>query len=161
MNLVYIGKLVNTHGIKGEVRIISDFKYKEEVFKKDNYIYIDNNKYKINSYRKHKEYDMVILDTINSIDDALKLKGNNVYVDRNDYTFEGFLNEDLIGLDVYDKDTYKGKVKEILKGVKYDLLVVEGAKRHLIPNIDKFVKKVDLKNKKIEIEYILGLDNED
>ena len=161
MDLIYIGKLVNTHGIKGEVRIISDFKYKENVFKKDNCIYIDNNKYTINSYRKHKEYDMVTLDTINSIDDALKLKGSNCYIDRNDYTFDGFLNEDLIGLDVYDKDTYKGKVVEILKGVKYDILVIDGVKRHLIPNIDKFIKKLDLEKKKIEIEYILGLDNED
>lgn len=161
MNLVYIGKLVNTHGIKGEVRIISDFKYKNEVFKVDNIIYIDNTKYKINSYRVHKNFDMVTLSSINSIEDALKLKGSNCYIDRNDYTFDGYLDEDLIGLDVYDKDTYKGKVVEILKGVKYDILVIDGVKRHLIPNIDKFIKKVDLENKKIEIEYILGLDNED
>ena len=161
MNLVYIGKLVNTHGIKGEVRIISDFKYKKDVFKVDNIIYIDNTKYKINSYRVHKNFDMVTLSSINSIEDALKLKGSNVYIDRNDYTFDGYLDEDLIGLDVYDKDTCKGKVVEILKGVKYDILVIDGVKRHLIPNIDKFIKNVDLENKKIEIEYILGLDNED
>ena len=36
MNLIYIGKLVNTHGLKGEVRIISDFKYKADIFKKNN-----------------------------------------------------------------------------------------------------------------------------
>ena len=36
MEYIYIGKIVNTHGIKGEVRIISDFKYKNEVFKIDN-----------------------------------------------------------------------------------------------------------------------------
>ena len=40
MDLICIGKLVNTHGIKGEVRIISDFKYKDTVFKIDNIIYI-------------------------------------------------------------------------------------------------------------------------
>ena len=33
MNLIYVGKLVNTHGLKGEVRLISDFKFKEDVFK--------------------------------------------------------------------------------------------------------------------------------
>lgn len=161
MNLVYIGKLVNTHGIKGEVRIISDFKYKKDVFKIDNIIYIDNTKYKINSYRVHKNFDMVTLSSINSIDDALKLKGSNVYIDRNDYTFNGYLDEDLINLDVYDNGAFKGKVVEILKGVKYDILVIDGIKRHLIPNIDKFIKNVDLENKKIEVEYILGLDNED
>ena len=45
MNLIYIGKLVNTHGLKGEVRIISDFKFKDVVFKKNNNIYINDNKY--------------------------------------------------------------------------------------------------------------------
>ena len=42
--MLYIGNLVNTHGIKGEVRIISFFKYKEEIFKPDNYLYINNEK---------------------------------------------------------------------------------------------------------------------
>ena len=38
----YLGKLVNTHGLRGEVKIISDFKYKDIVFKEGNIIYIDN-----------------------------------------------------------------------------------------------------------------------
>ena len=67
MDLIYIGKLVNTHGIKGEVRIISDFKYKKNIFKKDSQIVIDNVKYIIESYRQHKIYDMVTLKNINSI----------------------------------------------------------------------------------------------
>lgn len=160
MNLIFVGKLVNTHGIKGEVRIISDFKYKNEVFKKDNLIYIDNKMYKINSYRVHKIYDMITLDGINSIDEALKFKGLNVYIDKDNYKFSGYLNEDLIGLDVYDNDTYKGKIVEILNGIKYDLLVIDGINRHLIPNISEFIENIDLENNKIYINYIKGLDDE-
>ena len=161
MDLIYIGKVVNTHGIKGEIRIISDFKYKLDVFKNNNVIYINNTKYLIKSYRKHKMFDMLVLDNINSIEDALELKNYDVYIDRNDYKFSGYLDTDLIGLDVYDNDTLKGKIIDILKTDMYDLLVVEGNKRHLIPNIDNFIKEVDLKNKKIYINYIKGLDNED
>ena len=160
MNLIYIGKLVNTHGIKGEIRLISDFKYKNVVFKPNNYIYINNNKYKIKYYRHHKIYDMLLLDEINSIDDALPLKGLSVYIDKNKYEFDGILDEDLIGLDVYDNLEYKGKVVDILKTVKNDLLVIDGIKRHMVPNIDEFVKDIDLDNKKITIKYIGGLDNE-
>ncbi len=160
MNLIYIGKLVNTHGIKGEVRLISNFKYKEEVFKIGNIIYINNKEYKINSYRVHKMFDMITLDGINSIDEAIPLKGSNVYINKDDYTFSGYLNEDLIGLDVYDKEIYKGKVSEILEGIKYDLLVIDGVKRHMVPNIDEFIKNIDLENKKIDINYIKGLDDE-
>lgn len=160
MNLIYIGKLVNTHGIKGEVRIISNFKYKDIIFKKDNIVYINNIEYKILSYRVHKMYDMLMLENINSIDDALKLKGHNVYVDRDKYDL-GILNEDLIGLNVYDNDICKGKIVDILEGVKYDILVVDGGNRHLIPNIPEFIKSIDLDNKKIYINYIKGLENED
>lgn len=161
MNLLYIGELVNTHGIKGEVRVISDFKYKQDVFKTNNSIYIDNNKYIIKSYRPHKIYDMLVLDGVNSIEDAITLKGSKLYIDRSEYSFDGYLDEDLIGLSVYFNDEYKGKVVDIEKSVKYDLLVIDGTKKHMVPNIAEFVKKIDLENKKIYIEYIKGLDHED
>ena len=160
MNLVYIGKLVNTHGLKGEVKIISDFKYKTDIFKKNNEIIIDNNSYIINSYRHHKIFDMVTLSNINSIEEAEKLKGLNVYINKNNYKFDGYLDSDLIGLDVYDDGKYKGKVVDIFKTVKTDLLVIDGIKRHMVPNIPEFIKNVDLDKKQIEIKYIEGLDNE-
>ena len=161
MNLIYIGKLVNTHGLKGEVRIISDFKFKDVVFKKNNNIYINDNKYTINSYRKHKMFDMLTLEGINNIDDALNLKGNNIYIDKNEYVFNCYLDEDLIGLEVYDNEIYKGKITDIYKTNVNDLLVVEGNKKHMVPNIDTFIKKVDLEHNRIYINYIKGLDNED
>lgn len=161
MNLINIGKIVNTHGLKGEIRIISDFKYKNDIFKKDNIVYIDNEKYIINSYRYHKIYDMITLIDIKTIEQAEEFKGLNIYINRDDYKFNGYLDEDLIGLEVYDKDIYKGKIVEILKTNTNDLLVIDGIKRHMVPNIDEFVKEVDLDNNKIYIEYIRGLDNED
>ena len=161
MDLINIGKIVNTHGLKGEIRIISDFKYKKDVFKIDNIVYIDDNKYMIKSYRFHKIFDMITLDSINTIEEAEELKGLNVYINRLDYKFEGYLNEDLIGLDVYDKEIFKGKIVDIVKTVTNDLLVIEGNKKHMVPNIPEFIKEVDLENKKIYIEYIRGLDNED
>ncbi len=161
MDLIYIGKLVNTHGLEGEVRIISDFKYKDLVFKSGNEIIINDNKYTIRSYRCHKMYDMITIENINTIDDALNLKGLNVYVDRNSYKFDGYLDEDLVGLSVYDNDIYKGKVVEILKTDLYTVLVIDGIKRHMVPNISEFIKKIDLENNKVNINYIEGLDNED
>ena len=161
MDLIWIGKIVNTHGLKGEIKIISDFKYKGDVFKINNCVYIENNKYIIKSYRYHKIYDMITLENIDSIECAEKLKGINIYINREDYEFDGYLNEDIIGLEVFDKDAYKGKVIDILKTSTNDLLVIDGIKKHLVPNIPQFVKQIDLDNKKIYIEYIRGLDNED
>ena len=54
MDKICVGKFVNTHGLKGEIRIISDFEYKNDVFKPDNKIYINDQLFIIDSYRKHK-----------------------------------------------------------------------------------------------------------
>ena len=157
--MLYIGKLVNTHGIKGEVKIISDFKYKDTIFKKGSIIYIDNNKYIINSYRKHQKFDMITLMGINNINEAIFLKGKSVYIKKEDYEFEGPLNEDLYGKKVYDKDKYIGVLKDIQKNVNQELLIVENnGKTYLIPYVDEFVKEI---NEDIHLELIKGFIDED
>ena len=156
----YLGKLVNTHGLRGEVKIISDFQYKEIVFKEGNTIYIEEVPYTIKAYRIHKNFDMVKLEGITKIEQAEVFKGSNVYINKDEYKFPGILDSELIGLSVYDKTKYKGKIVGIEKNSLYTLLVVDGVKRHLIPNIEKFIKDIDLDNKKIYINYIKGLDNE-
>lgn len=160
---IKIGQLVNTHGIKGEVRIISDFKYKNEVFKKNVNLYIGKNKEKliINTYRKHKIFDMVTFNNLNNINDVLIYKGEDVFIKKEELNIDDYFDEDLIGLEVYSKDKYIGNVKSILKGVKNDNLVVINEKvRHLIPNIKEFIEKVELENKRIYIKEIEGLLNE-
>ena len=63
MKRILVGQIVNTHGLKGELRIISNFPYKELVFTKGFKVYVGkrNDLCVINSYRKHKIYDMVAL----------------------------------------------------------------------------------------------------
>lgn len=157
----YIGRLVNTHGIKGEVRILSDIDYKDLVFKKGFNLYIGSKKEKetINTYRVHKNFDMVTFVGINNINDVLKYKGEDVYVLRSD--IEGVItDEDFIGLDVYT-DKYIGKVTSILKGYN-DILVIENeTKKYMVPKLDNFIKNIDFENKKIIIENIKGLIDED
>lgn len=163
MNYVYLGKIVNTHGIKGEVRILSDFKFKEQVFKKDNKIYIgkDKDELTISGYRVHKKFDMLTFDNISDINEVLKYKGQNIYFDRNQIHIDGILDEDLIGLDVYTSK-YIGKVSEILQSPSQQILVIKNKDHiNMVPYVDAFVKKIDLTNKRIEIEEIEGLINED
>ena len=63
MKYVLIGKLVNTHGLKGEVRILSNFKYKDRVFIPGMKIYIGKEKKEeeIISYRHHKMFEMIMM----------------------------------------------------------------------------------------------------
>ena len=121
MKKIYIGKFVNTHGLKGEIRIISDFEYKDDVFKIGNTIYIDNKKFTIKSYRIHKNYDMVSFDEVNDINEIEKYKGLDVYIDSDDFNFEYVLS-DLISFKVYDENKYIGDVIDIVKSDLYPIL---------------------------------------
>lgn len=161
VNLIKIGHVSNTHGLKGEIRILSNFRYKDNAFKVANKLYIMNDELIIKSYRKHKEYDMVTFKELDKIDDVLIYKGEDVYIDRDTLEYDGYLDEDLIGLDVYDNNQIMGKVVDIMKTNAHDLLVIQNKKKHMVPNIDQFVKNVDLANKRIEIAYIKGLADED
>ena len=157
--MICIGKMTNTHGIKGEIRILSNFKYKMEVFKKDNYIYINGEKLKVKTHRVHKNYDMLTLEGYNDINEVLKFKGEKVYIDENDYNFSGVLNEDLIGLDVYSNNEIIGKVLRVAENAGRELLVIKKEdKEYLIPYVDEFVKRIE--KDKIEINLIKGLIDE-
>lgn len=157
--MINIGKLVNTHGIKGEVKVISNFKYKDEVFKKNNIIYINDKDYKIKTHRKHQKFDLLTFENYENINDILDLKGSLIYIKREDYTFEGILNEDLYGKKVYDKDKYIGNLKEIINNKNQELLVIEKEENtYLVPYVDEFVKEI---NEDIKLDLIKGLIDED
>ncbi|MBR1413496.1 MAG: 16S rRNA processing protein RimM [Bacilli bacterium] len=161
MDYIYVGKLVNTHGIKGEVKIISNFEYKNKVFVKDKDIYIGDNKVKetINSYRHHKNFEMITLNNYTNINEVLKYKGMNVYVNRDDLGLleDEYLYQDLIGLNIKNNLKTLGKVKDVMYNNGNVLLKIEDAKEYYIPLNEHFIKKVNLNEKIIEVENIEGL----
>ena len=160
--MVFIGNIVNTHGIKGELRILSDFKYKEAVFKENQKLYIGKRKQEvvIKTYRRHKIYDMVTFVDVDSINDAIAFKGDKVFVKREDLSIDGYVDEDIIGLEVYSGEQYIGLVEEIIKNRQEILLINGNTKDHMVPFVEELVT-VDLKNKKIIIKSVEGLIDED
>lgn len=161
MNYIYIGKIVNTHGIKGELRLLSNFKYKDKVFKKDMLIYIGKDKIqeKIISYRKHKQFDMICLDGYSNINEVLKYKGLNAYINKEDLELDKgkYLNEDIIGFTVIVDNNRIGIIDNIEMNAQELIVVKNKDKEFLIPYNDYFIKKIDINNKKIYINNIEGL----
>ena len=153
MNKVLLGKYVNTHGIKGEIRIKSYFPYKAKVFKINNEIIINDVSYVIKSYRVHKDYDMVTLDGINSINEIPFPKNTKVFIDRDKYlTKKDYLDSDLIGFIVYNSKIER-EVSDIiyLNNTKKLIKTREG----YIPF--ELVKDIDLDNRRLKIEEVDGL----
>lgn len=162
MEYLCLGKIVNTHGIKGEVRILSNFKYKEKVLKKYFKIYIgkEKNKETIMSYRPHKQFCMITIQGYTNINEVLKYKGKPVYIKREDLKLEDgeYLDEDLIGLDVIMNDKVVGKVIRIEKDRYQDKIVVnKDEKEYLVPNVYGIIKNINLEQHCIILEDIKGL----
>ncbi len=163
LDLVYIGKIVSTHGIKGEVKIISDFPYKEKVFYPGNEVYIGKEKKLeiIKTYRIHKKYDMVTFENYDNINKVYDMINSNVYVDKKKLLLNDniILDEDLIGFDiVIDKDYY-GKIIEIFKASPTNKIIRfgEGSNIYLVPYVKTFIKNIDLLNKKVVLYSIEGV----
>lgn len=164
-----VGKIVNTQGIKGEVRVIAITDFGEERFKKGNELLLFLPKSKepltltIQSHRRHKNFDLLKFegyDNINEVegfrDGMLKVRRDNL-VDLEEGEFYYF---QIIGLPVYDVNKgYIGDVKEILTPGANDVWVVEmeDGDEVLLPYIDDVILNVDLDQKKIDVEIPEGL----
>ena len=162
MKYVLVGKLVNTHGLKGEVRILSEFKYKDRVFLPGMKIYIVRDKVceEIVSYRHHKIFEMIIMKGYNDINQVLKYKGEYVFVNKEDIKLRSgeYLDEDIIGLNVIVDKKVMGVVKRIEKHNRNEILVVKSVdKNYLIPYNFDIIENVDLEKKEMSVKNIQGL----
>ena len=159
-----IGQIVNTQGLKGEVRVYS---YTDDINRFDEleYFYIDknlNNKYEVERVRYKGNMVIMKIKDIDSIELAEKLKTKNMYIGREQgrELDEGeFFVSDLIGLDVFTVDGEKvGVLKDVLQHAINDVYVVSsGEKEYLIPSIEKFVPTIDLDQNKMIIDPIKGM----
>lgn len=159
MDKVFIGKIVSTHGIKGELKILSDFPYKNKVFVVDKKIIIDDKEYTIKSYRVHKNFDMVTLDDYKDINEVLFLLKKNVYIEKDKLNLNDneVLDEELITYKVLTNTGKVGIIKEIFKASETNKIIrVLFDKEVLIPY--SFIKKVDKDKKEVTIELIDGMN---
>ena len=161
MDYVYIGKIVNTHGIKGELRIRSNFELKDIVFKPGFTLYIGEGHVaeEIVTYRPHKEFDMVTFKGYDNINQVLNYLKMNVYVKRSDLDLakDEYILDDLLGFSVEESGETLGKVEEIVYNGINILLSVVGEKSFYIPISGDFIKKVDLEKGIIETAGAKGL----
>ncbi len=146
MNKLYIGKIVNTHGIKGELRIKDNLttKQKDEIFKIGSNLIIDDKTYKITSYRVHKDYDMVTFQGFTNINEVLFLKGKRLYKSKEDINLnnEDILDSELITYKVKTTDNIDGKILDIEEtGNNYKILrLLIDNNEVLIPFHKDFIK---------------------
>ena len=159
MNKLYIGKIVNTHGIKGELRIKDNLttKQRDEIFKIGSNLIIEDKSYKITSYRVHKEYDMVTFDGFNNINEVLFLKGKKVYKSKNEINLnnEDILDSELITYKVRTTDNIEGKILDIEEtGNNYKILRLQINNREVLVPYHKDFVKIDSNKKEVIVKLL-------
>ena len=173
MNYFNVGKIVNTQGLQGEMRVLSVTDFAEERFKKGSracFYLMKKDQFvqtvTIASHRKHKNFDIIKFKDMYHINAIEKYKGYSLKVaeeDLNDLDDGEFYYHEIIGLDVYEGDNLIGTIKEILQPGANDVWVVKrkGKRDLLLPYILPVVLNVDIPNKRVQVEILEGLDDED
>ncbi len=155
MRFIYIGKVTNTHALKGEIRILSNFEFKSKVFTKGFKLYVGHLKTEetIETYRRHKQYDMVKFVGIDSINDVIKYKGASVFINEEDLNLSNdeILTEELIGMKVYNDNSLVGNITEYREDNGNKNIRVNDK---LIPFNKDFISKIDKQNKEIHFHDI-------
>ncbi|GAA4063428.1 ribosome maturation factor RimM [Amphibacillus indicireducens] len=168
MEFFNVGKIVNTHGIKGEVKVvrITDF---DQRFQPGNelYLFMPNQtepiKLTIEKHRKHKQFDMLLFKGLHSINEVEHFKQGILKItadDQHQLEEGSYYYHEIIGCEVKTTAGESlGTIKEILAPGANDVWVVKqkSKKDLLIPYIDDIVKVVDIEQKQVIIEPMEGL----
>lgn len=153
MNNIVIGRIVNTFGIKGELKIVSNFEMAERAFKKGNKIIINNKEHIITNVRFHHHNYLIQIDNIKDINMVTYLIGAKVSINRSELNLRDneYLMCELEGYTLYNNDCEIGKVEEVNINKVNPLIKING---RYIPLHNNFIKKVDTTNRIIICQNI-------
>ena len=168
VNYFEIGHISNTHGLRGEMKVrpfTEDKKRYEELEKILIDIKGDYKEYDIESVRYQKDIVLLKLKGVDDIDAAEKLKNYYIYIQREDakdLQEDEYFIADLIGLEVFENETLVGTLDDVFTAGASDVYVIKrkGKKDLLLPALKSIVKKVDVENKRIDVEIPRGLEDE-
>ncbi|MCD7838897.1 MAG: ribosome maturation factor RimM [Clostridiales bacterium] len=140
------GKIVNTHGVRGEVKVES-WLDDPALFSYLTDLTVNGKVYPIRSARVQGRFALVTLEGVTSIDDALPLKGKTALARREEIPLEegAHFVADLIGLDAVDADSGQvfGKVADVHEYPAQDVYEVRGERLYFIPDVPDFVEDID------------------
>lgn len=168
MEFYNVGKIVNTHGIRGEVRVMPTTDFVEERFKKGQDLYLQKGaeplKLTVENARQHKGFVLVKFVDYDNINDVQNFRDHELMVSAEDQQplDDGqYYYHQIIGLSVQTVDGENlGTIKEILSPGANDVWVVQrpNQKDLLLPVIDDVVKEVNLEAQLVTVELMEGLE---
>lgn len=153
------GRIVNTHGVRGEVRIepwADDAAFLTR-FKR---FYMDGAPIRVRSARVHKNMVIALLEGVEDVNAAMDLKGRVIFIDRNDVRLpkgKVFL-QDILGARVVTEEGEDiGLLEDVMEAPAASVLVVRGEREILIPDVPAFVLSKDADKGVVTVRLIEGM----
>jgi len=153
------GEIVNTHGVRGEVKILP-WTDSAEFLRGFQTLYINEKPYAVKSSFVHKGCVIAALEGVGDVNAAMALRGRTVCFARADAPLpEGhFFLADILGAKVVTEDGAEvGELTDIIENPTQNVYVVKGEREHLIPAVPEFIVKTDAENGVVTVRLIEGM----
>jgi len=159
----FIGQIVSTQGLKGELRI-SLYEGYNENFNNFNFFYIENKKFEIEKFRFKKNLLILKLSEIDDINIAEEFIGKKLYLYKDDIKLENneFLIDEIIGFTAIFNDEEIGEIIDVdtVKSSQGVFVIKNSEKTFMVPLHNNFIEKGSRKRKQIIFKNIEGFIDE-
>ena len=157
-NLLPTGQIVNTHGLRGDMKVMPWADDPDDLLDFDRF-FIDGKEYEVQHSSRQKSMILLKLRGIDTIEDANKLRNKELCISRDDVELEDgvVFIADLIGLPVFADGVEIGKITEVLTMPSSDVYVIQGEHKYMIPSVKEFVKEINVAQGYVRIHLIEGM----
>ena len=160
LQFVKAGEIVTTHGVRGEVKVLSWLDSPEVLCEFDR-CRIDGKEYIMESVRVQKTCNLVKLQGVETMEAAQAMRGKTIELYREDIDDEVIFAAELIGVEVFADGESIGKIKEVLDYPSHSVYVIRGKYEYMIPAVNHFILSTDKEANRMEVRLIEGMRSDE
>ena len=156
LQFVEAGEIVNTHGVRGEVKVMCWLDDPEMLCEFDR-CRIAGKDYVMEQVRVQKSCNLVKLQGVDTMEAAQMMRGKTVELYREDIDDEVIFAAELIGMEVFADGNRIGKIREVLAYPGNSVYVVKGEHEYMIPAVNQFILSTDVEKNEMQVKLIEGM----
>ncbi len=160
LQFIEAGEIVTTHGVRGEIKLLTWLDSPEDLVDFDR-CRIGGREYTMESVRVQKTCNLVKLQGIDTMEDAMLLRGKTLELYREDIDDEVIFAAELAGVEVFCAGENIGKIKEVLDYPGNAVYVVRGKHEYMIPAVKEFILDTDMENNRMEVKLLEGMRSDE
>ena len=160
LQFIEAGEIVTTHGVKGEVKVLTWLDDPEMLCEFDR-CRINGKEFEIQQCRVQKTCNLVKLSGVDTMEAAQAMRGKIIELYREDIDDEVIFAAELIGMEVFCNGEMIGKIKEVLDYPGNSVYVVKGTREYMIPAVKEFILSTDMEKNEMQVKLIEGMRSDE